>query len=101
MPIALHDLRRDGVGLESETLAGEPLELRIGRGIGADRARELADAHRLERSGQTGARAVELERPAGELEPEGRRLGVHAVRPPDADVVAVALRPLDDCRLRP
>ena len=46
-------------------------------------------------------RAVELERPAGELEAEGRRLGVHAVRPPDADVVAVPLRPLDDRVLGP
>ena len=93
MPVPLDDLRRDRVGLQPEALAGEPLQLGVGRRVGADRARELADAHRLERPRQPRARAVELEGPAGELEPEGRRLGVHAVRPPDADVVAVLAAP--------
>src|SRR6185503_19981668 len=59
-----------------------------------------ADPHRLERSLEAPARAVELEGPAGELEAEGRRLGVDAVRPPDADVVAVTLRLRDDRVLR-
>ena len=40
--------------------------------------------------------AVELERPARELEAERRRLGVHAVRAPDRERVAVLLGPRDD-----
>ena len=48
--VALEDLRRGRRGLEPEPLAGEPLELGIGRGVGADGARELADAHPLERA---------------------------------------------------
>ena len=96
MPVALDDLRRDRLGLEPEPLAREALELRVGRRVGADRAGELADAHRLERVPRSRSRrALELERPAGELEAEGRRLGVNAVRPADADVVAVVLRPLE------
>ena len=69
-----------------------PLELRVGRGVGADGARELADAHPLERARDALAAAVELERPAGELQPEGRRLGVDAVRAADLQRLAVLAR---------
>ena len=44
------DLRRGRRRLETEALAGDPLELRVGCGVGADRAGELADAHPLERA---------------------------------------------------
>ena len=58
---------------------------------------------RIPSSARDDARAVALERerPAGELEPERRRLGVDAVRAPDRDRVAMLLRPGDDGGERP
>ena len=47
--VALEDLRRGRRRLEPEPLAGDALELGIGRGVRSDGARELADAHALER----------------------------------------------------
>src|SRR4029077_11747075 len=76
-------------GLETEPLAREALELGLGSSVGANRAGELADAHSLERVSEPVAAPLELERPAGQLEAEGRRLGVHAVCSADADVVLV------------
>ena len=96
VPVALEDLRRARRRLEPEPLAGDPLDLRIGRRVGADGAGELADAHPLERARDAGAVALERERPAGELEPERRRLGVDAVRAPDRERVAVLLGAGDD-----
>ena len=52
VPVARDDLGRDGLRLEAEPLADEPLELGIGRGVRADRAGELADAHPFERTPQ-------------------------------------------------
>ena len=101
MPVARDDLRRDRLRLEAEPLAGDPLELRVGRRVGADRAGELPDAHPVERAAQPLAAAVELERPAGELQPEGRRLGVDAVRAADAERLPVLLGPGDDRCQRP
>ena len=91
VPVALDDLRRDRLRLEPEPLAGDPLELRVGRRVRADRAGELPDAHRRRAPAQALAAAVELERPAGELEPEGGRLRVDAVRPADAERLPVLL----------
>ena len=45
VPVARDDLRRDGLRLEAEPLAGDPLDLGVGHRVRADRARELADAH--------------------------------------------------------
>ena len=89
--VALEDLRRGGRGLEAEPLAREPLELGIGRGVRADGARELPDAHPLERPRDPLAAARQLERPADELEPERRRLGMDAVRAADLQRLAVLL----------
>ena len=94
--VALEDLRRARRGLEAEPLAGDPLDLGLGGRVGADGARELADAEALDRADEPLAVAVERERPAGELEPEGRRLGVDPVRPPHADRLAVLLGAGDD-----
>ena len=96
VPVALQDLRRAGRRLEAEPLAGHPLDLGVGGGVGADGARELADAQALDRAAEPLAVAVERERPTGELEPERRRLGVDAVGAPHADRLAVLLRPRDD-----
>src|SRR3954469_9512602 len=59
--VALEDLRRGGRGLQPDPLAREPLELRIRRGVGPDGARELADAHPLERRRDPLATARQLE----------------------------------------
>ena len=96
VPVALEDLRRGRRRLEPEPLAGDPLDLRVGRRVRADGAGELADAQSLERALDAGAVAVELERPAGQLQAERRRLGVHAVRAPDRERVAVLLGSRDD-----
>src|SRR5204863_9459787 len=57
---------------------------------------ELADAQLLERPGGAPPATVELECPAGELEPERRRLGVHAVRAADRERRAVLVGAPDD-----
>ena len=91
MAVALDDLRRARRRLEAEPLARDALELGVGRGVRPDRARELADAHPLERARDALPVARELERPAGELQPERRRLGVDAVRAADLERLAVLL----------
>ena len=48
--VALEDLRRRRRRLEPEPLAGDPLDLGVDRGVLADGARELADAHAFERA---------------------------------------------------
>src|SRR5205085_9421572 len=68
--VALEDLRRCRRRLEAEPLAGDPLDLRVDRCIRADGAGELADAHAVERPLETDVVAIELEGPAGELQPE-------------------------------
>ena len=89
--VALEDLRRARRGLEPESLAGDPLDLGICGGVGADGARELADPHPFERPGDASAVALEREGPAGELETEGRRLGVDAVGAADRHGLAMLL----------
>src|SRR5207248_10358269 len=96
VPVALEDLRGRRRGLEPEALACRPLELGIGSRVRADGAAELADAHALERAGDALLPALELERPAGELEAERRRLGVDAVRPAHLERQPVLLGPRSD-----
>ena len=62
-----------------------PARPRVGRRVRPDRARELADAHPSRACSIMRPVAGEREAPAGELEPERRRLGVDAVRAPDRD----------------
>src|SRR5207302_7239985 len=76
----LDDLRRGRRRFEPEALAGDALELRVGRRVCPDRPAELSDPHALERARHASPAAVELEGPPRKLEAEGRRLGVHAVR---------------------
>src|SRR5215211_766893 len=96
MPVALQDLRRHRGGLQPEPLARQPLELGIGRRVGADDARELAHAHALEGMLQALASAPELEGPARQLEPEGRRLGMYTMGAADGDDLPVLVRPRND-----
>src|SRR6185369_16120852 len=46
MAIALHDLRRDGLGLEAELAERDALDLGIQVAVHADRAGDLADRDR-------------------------------------------------------
>ena len=87
--IALEDLRRAGGRVESKRLARDPLHLRCRGRIRPHRTRELPDAHAGERVVEPSAVALELECPAQELEPEGRRLGVHPVGTADRDRAAM------------
>ena len=72
-----------GLGLEAEPLAGDPLDLWVDRGVGADRAGELADAARLERPAQARrgrGRARTPSRRASSRTSSARR-GCRAMRP--------------------
>src|SRR5919201_6212994 len=91
MAVARDDLRRQRVRLEPETLARESFDFRLDLGVRPDGSRKLTDAIRLECAHHPRTRAVELERPPGELPAEGGRLRVNAVRPSDAYRVSVLL----------
>ena len=92
MPVALENLRRGGRRVEAEPLAGDPLDLGVGRGVGTDGTRELAHADPLEPAVEPSTVTLELESPAGQLEPERGRFGVDAVRTADLERLAVLLR---------
>ena len=94
--VALEDLRRAGRWLEAQRLARDALDIRRRGRVGPDRTRELAHAHSGECVVEPATVALELERPAQQLETEGRRLGMDSVRPADRDRVAVLLRAGDD-----
>ena len=98
--IALEDLGRRRCGLQAEPLAREALDLRVGRGVRADRAGELADAHALQSALDTSSIAIELERPARQLETERGRLAC-TVRASDQQRVPVLLGPANDGGRRP
>ncbi len=80
-----------GAGSRPSRSHASALELGVGGGVRPDRARELADAHPVERAGDALPVARELERPAGELQAERRRLGVDAVRAADLERLAMLL----------
>ena len=82
--VALDHLGRGLGGPQPEPGAHELLHARIDGGVGADHAADRADADGLARAAQALAVAVQLERPHRELVAERRRLGVDAVRAPDA-----------------
>src|SRR5688572_25668032 len=81
MPVALDDLCARGVGVEPEL--AENLRLQIGPEVAVrpDRSGDLAGPDLVDRPGEAAAAPVDLERPAGELQPERDRLGVDRVGP--------------------
>src|SRR5207247_7917140 len=89
--VAGDHLYRQRVRFEPEPLARDAFDLGLDLRVRPDGSRELADAVRLQRMHDARARAVELERPAGELPAERRRLRVDAVRASDAHRVAIPL----------
>ena len=91
--VAGNDLRRHVLALQAEAVEGRRLDARVAIGIGADGAGELAHADALEGGGQPVALAPQLGHPAQQLEPEGGRLGVHAVGAADRRGVPELLGP--------
>ena len=89
------DLRRDVLAPEAERGERELLDARVDVAVGADGARELADGDAGERALDALAAARQVVPPAEQLEPERRRLGVHAVRAAHAGRVAVLERALE------
>ena len=61
-----------------------------------DRTRDLAGADLVDRGGKSLPPAVDLECPAGDLEPERGRLGVDRVRPPHHRRVGFGPSPRDE-----
>ena len=89
MAVARHDLGGHVLTAEPEPLHHPRLDRRRNRGVGADRAGELAEGELLEGVAEPRQVAVGLEGEAGQLQPEGRRLGVDAVGAADAEGVAI------------
>ena len=101
VPVALDDLRRRRLGLETQALAGDPLDLGIDRGVIADRARELSDPHAFQCLRDAALRTIELEGPDRELEAERRRLRMDAVRAADRQRQPMLVCPLHHRLERP
>ena len=77
--VALHDLGADVVGVQAQLRHHVPLHVRAEQRVGADRPGELAGGEVVRGLAQALAIAVELERPGGQLQAEGDRLGVDGV----------------------
>src|SRR5215217_1290562 len=94
--VARDDLGRDGLGREAEAPEHPRLEIGAERRVRADRARDRSGGGLGEGPLEALGVAVGLEREPGQLEPEARRLGVHAVGAADADEVGELARPLGE-----
>jgi hypothetical protein len=94
--VALEDLGRRRRRLQPEPLAGDSLDLRVGRGVRPHRAGELSDPHPGERALQPLAAPGKLEGPHRKFQAERRRLGMHPVRPADHQRGAVLVRTRHD-----
>ena len=90
--VAGDDLGGDRLALEPQPGQHPLLELRRGRRVGTDGARERADRRLGERPLEPARVAVGLEREPGELDPERRGLGVDPVGATDAQRVHVLPR---------
>ena len=87
--VARDDLRRDVLGLQPQPRQHARLEVRARRRVRPDRAADRPGRGLREGALEPLEVAVRLEGEAGELDAERRRLGVDAVRAPDADRVDV------------
>ena len=83
MPVALNHLRRHRRRLESERAAHSRLNRRVEMRVRTDRAGDFSDRDRSPRAPQPLFIALQLGIPECQLQPEGQRLGMHAVGAPD------------------
>ena len=99
--IALNHLRRDRRRLEAEPPADVGFDRRIEMREGADGAGDLADADESRARAATRSMSrVELRVPQRQLQAEGHRLGMHAVRAADHRRAAMLERARLDRRLQ-
>ena len=77
--VALDDLGADRVDVQAQVGQDLRLDVRAEVAVRPDRAGDLARADLVDGGGQAGPPAVDLERPAGELEAHRGRLGVDRV----------------------
>jgi hypothetical protein len=94
--VARNHLGRDVLAAKPQAAQDRRLDLGAVRRVVAHSAGQRPDRHPLHRPFESPHVAVGLERKAGELHPEGRGLGVHAVRAPDAERVHVLTGPPDE-----
>ena len=83
MPVTLDNLRRQPHRSEPQLFANDLFNARIDIRICADSAGELADGDDFPGVFHPLDIALDLRHPQKQLEPEGHRLGVNPVRPPD------------------
>ncbi len=102
VPVTGDDLGGDVLAREAQGLEDPRLELGPQRRVGADRAAQRPDTRLGEGPFEPLCVAVRLEREAGELEPERRRLGMDAVSAANRDDVFVgkSLAPHDLDQIR-
>ncbi len=81
MPVALHDLGADRVHAEAEVRQDRRFDLRPEMAVRPDRPRDLAGTDLVDGRRQPRPAAVDLERPARELEAHRGGLGVDRVGP--------------------
>ena len=81
VPVALDDLGADRVRVQAQRGEDLGLDGRIEVAVRPDRARDLAGPDLVHGGLEPATAAIELERPAGELEPERGGLGVDRVGP--------------------
>ena len=96
MAIALNHLRRDRRRFVAVAAAGIGLDLRRQMRKCADRTRQLADGDDLARPAHARHVARQLRIPQRELQSEGHRFGVHAVRAADHRCTSMLLGPRVD-----
>ncbi len=98
MAIALDDLGAHRIGVEVELREDLGLDVRAQVAVRPDRPRDLAGGDLVDGLGQAAAAAIDLERPAGELQTERDRLRVDAVGPAHHQRVGLAPRSDDQGR---
>ena len=99
--VALEDLRRARRRLEPETLARDPLDLRVVAAYLPTAPDSLPTRRPVSACSSRARSRSRAERPAGELEAERRRLRMDAMGASDAERLAVLLGAGDDRAERP
>ena len=93
VPVALDDLGARRIDPQLQLGHDLGLDLRLEVAVRPDRPGQLAGRDLVDRLGQPAPAAIDLERPAGELEPERGRLGVDGVGPTHHHGAGLGTRP--------